>query len=194
MGMGEKRASFPFFVPLEPEGVNPVGMGVWDCPYSVVAGSVDDVHGGHVLVQEVAPDGDGVAAAAVVLLDGDARSVARARRAQAATPAGGKHSSEGKRLHLEWHSFPLGIPFLQNSKPHPTGSERQVKGKITNKPQNLGSGAVSFSSSRESCNAASCQGIPGWQDGSSKDTILGSTVFKCFNMEKPTLTELQVYL
>lgn len=69
-----------------------------------MAGSVDNVHGGHVLIQEVAPDGDGVAATAVVLLDGDAGSVARTRRAQAATSAGGKHGFEGKRLDLEWHS------------------------------------------------------------------------------------------
>lgn len=42
-------------------------------PHRIMAGGVDDVHRGHVLVQEVAPDCDGVAAAAVVFLDGHSR-------------------------------------------------------------------------------------------------------------------------
>lgn len=139
-----------------------------------MAGSVDNVHGGHVLVQEVAPDGDGVAATAVVLLDGDTGSVARTRRAQAATSAGGKHGFEGKRLDLEWHSQRKwkGRP----SKPHPNGSECQEKDKTQSSLKNLGSGAVFLLSTRESYNATSPQGTQGWWGGMALQRILSLEV------------------
>jgi len=50
--------------------------GVADSPYCIVARCVNDVHRGHILIQEVAPDGNGVAATAIVLFNGDTRRVA----------------------------------------------------------------------------------------------------------------------
>lgn len=58
--------------------------------HRVVAGGVDDVHRGHVLVQEVAPDGNGVAATAVVFLDGHSRGKPGPCGAQAAPGRGGR--------------------------------------------------------------------------------------------------------
>lgn len=174
MDMERKGLCSPSLSHYSRKRVNPIGKGVWDCPYGIVAGSVDNVHGGHVLIQEVAPDGDGVAATAVVLLDGDAGSVARTRRAQAATSAGGKHGFEGKGLDLEWHSKRKGKG--RRSKPHPYGSECQVKDKTTKQPQNLGSGAVFLLSTRESYNAASTQGIQAWWGGMAPQGILSLEV------------------
>lgn len=62
-----------------------------------MARRVHDVHRGHVLIQEVAPDGDGVAAAAVVLFDGDAGRVAGTRGTETATSAGGQNVGLRKR-------------------------------------------------------------------------------------------------
>lgn len=78
-----------------------------DSPYRVVARRVHNVHRGHVLIQEVAPDGDGVAATAVVLFNGDTGRVAGTRGTETATSAEGKKMGLRKRgawerLGLEW--------------------------------------------------------------------------------------------
>lgn len=83
-------------------------------PHRVVAGRVDDVHRGHVLVQEVASNGDGVAAAAVVFLDGDSGGEAGPGGAQAAPGRVAEGSEPGPLM--EPRSLPSsGEPVLAAS-------------------------------------------------------------------------------
>jgi hypothetical protein len=78
-----------------------------------MAGGVDDVHCSHVLIQEVTADGNGIAATAVVLLDGDSRGEPGPCRAQAAPGGGGR--SRGLRA----RNYPSGGSFLPLSSMDP---------------------------------------------------------------------------
>lgn len=57
-------------------------------PHRIMAGGVYYVHRSHVLIQEMTPDGNGIAATAVVLLDGDSWGKAGPRGTQAAPGKG----------------------------------------------------------------------------------------------------------
>lgn len=56
-------------------------------PYRIMTRSINDVHRGHILIQEVAPDGNGIAATAIILLNGDARCIAGTWGTETATSA-----------------------------------------------------------------------------------------------------------
>lgn len=57
-------------------------------PHRIMTGGVDDVHCGHVLIQEVTADGNRIATTAVVFLDGDTRGESGSCRAKTAPGVG----------------------------------------------------------------------------------------------------------
>jgi len=92
-----KKLKFSSFVPPQLEAWESHWEGPWehasnrkgaaDFAYRIVARSVNNVHRGHVLIQEVAPDGNGIAATAIILFNGDTGCVAGTWRTETATPA-----------------------------------------------------------------------------------------------------------
>lgn len=72
-------------------------------PHRIVTGGVDDVHCGHVLIQEVTADGNRIATTAVVFLDGDTRGESGSCRTKTAPGRGGR---ELRASQHQWDGFP----------------------------------------------------------------------------------------
>lgn len=151
--------------------------GVADSAYCIMAGCVNNVHRGHVLIQEVAPDGNGIAATAIILFNGDTRCIAGTWRTETATSAEEKNSFEEKR-NMEETGFRVECLEIrerqtlhatlassqQQSFPSLVGALAQNSTQLMFQHQKgaLGSDVVFLPSTRESYSATSPQGINGW--------------------------------
>lgn len=152
--------------------------GAADFAYRIVARSVNNVHRGHVLIQEVAPDGNGIAATAIILFNGDTGCIAGTWGTETATPAEEKNYSleerrgTWKRQILKWDAW----SEVRERKRKPASHTRviltavisliccssctkQHTTPISTSKAARGSDVVFLLSTRESYSAASLQGI-----------------------------------